>query len=43
MKEPDPERRYLPAAGNLFITAPELARLALVAWGGGDGLSLIHI
>ncbi len=37
MKEPDPERRYLPAAGNLFITAPELARLALVAWGGGDG------
>ena len=37
MKEPDPERRYLPAAGNLFITAPDLARLALVAWGGGDG------
>ena len=37
MKEPDPEQRYLPAAGNLFITAPDLARLALVAWGGGDG------
>lgn len=37
MKEPDPERRYLPAAGNLFITAPDLARLALVAWSGGDG------
>lgn len=37
MKEPDPERRYLPAAGNLFITAPELARLVLVAWGGGNG------
>lgn len=34
---PDPEQHYLPAAGNLYITATQLARLALVACTGHDG------
>lgn len=34
---PDPEHRYLPAAGGLFLTATELAKLALAAWNGRDG------
>ena len=37
MDAPDPEHRYLPAAGNLFVAAPGLARLALAAWDGAGG------
>ena len=37
MDAPDPEHHYLTASGGLFITAPELARLALAAWSGADG------
>lgn len=37
MQEPDPERRYLAASGNLYLTAPDLARLTLAAWNGADG------
>lgn len=37
LDEPDPERRYRVAAGNLYVTATELARLTLAAWNGADG------
>lgn len=37
LTSPDPERHYQYTAGNLFVSAPELARLALVAWRGADG------
>ncbi len=37
MDAPDPEHRYLPAAGGLFLTATELAKLALAAWNGENG------
>ncbi len=35
--KPDPERHYVLASGNLFISAPDLARLVLVAWNGAEG------
>ncbi len=34
---PDPEHRYQHMAGNLYISAPELAKLAIAAWRGNDG------
>ena len=37
MTRPDPQRHYLAAAGGLMITAPQLARLTLLAWDGGCG------
>lgn len=37
MDKPDPETHYLAAAGNLYITASDLAKLVLVAWQGMDG------
>lgn len=37
MDKPEPPFHYLSAAGNLYITAHDLARLTLVAWQGGDG------
>lgn len=37
MEEPDPERRYFSAAGNLYLSAEDLSRLALVCWNGRDG------
>lgn len=37
MDEPDPQHRYLPAAGGLFLTATELGKLALAAWSGENG------
>ena len=37
LAEPDPERHYLLASGNLFLTAEMLARLALVCWGSHPG------
>ncbi len=37
LKEPDPQRHYLLASGNLFLTAEMLARLALVCWGSHPG------
>ena len=37
LDEPDPERHYLPASGSLFLTATDLAKLALTAWNGHDG------
>lgn len=37
MREANPQRHYLAAAGGLMITAPQLARLALLAWDGGRG------
>ena len=48
LDEPDPERHYLLASGSLFLTATDLAKLALTAWNGHDGflspecLSLMH-
>ena len=35
--EPDPEHHYVLTSGNLYISAPDLARLALTAWNGGEG------
>ncbi|MCI6378671.1 MAG: beta-lactamase family protein [Clostridiales bacterium] len=35
--EPDPQRHYLLASGGLFLSAPELARLAAAAAAGADG------
>lgn len=37
LDEPDPERHYLLASGSLFLTATDLAKLALTAWNGHDG------
>lgn len=37
LDEPDPERHYLLASGSLFLTATDLAKLALTAWNGPDG------
>lgn len=37
LDEPDPERHYLLASGSLFLTATDLAKLALTAWNGYDG------
>ncbi|MDD3336623.1 MAG: serine hydrolase [Eubacteriales bacterium] len=37
LEKPDPESHYLLAAGNLYITAGELAKLALAAWNGQNG------
>ena len=37
LDEPDPERHYLLASGSLFLTAKDLAKLALTAWNGHDG------
>lgn len=37
MDKPDPQLHYLSAAGNLYITAPDLAKLTLVAWQGENG------
>lgn len=37
MDQPDPQLHYLSAAGNLYITAPDLARLTLAAWHGENG------
>lgn len=37
MDKPDPQLHYLSAAGNLYITAPGLAKLTLVAWQGENG------
>lgn len=37
LKEPDPQRHYLLASGNLFLTAEMLARLALVCCGSHPG------
>lgn len=37
MDKPDPQLHYLSAAGNLYITAPALARLTLAAWQGENG------
>ena len=37
LEAPDPERHYLLASGNLYLTAPDLARLALAACSGADG------
>lgn len=34
---PNPERHYLLASGNLYLTAPELSKLTLTAWDGHDG------
>ena len=34
LDEPDPERHYLLASGSLFLTATDLAKLALTAWNG---------
>jgi len=37
LREPDPQRHYLLASGGLFLSAPELARLTIVAATGADG------
>ena len=37
LKEPDPQRHYLLASGNLFLTAEMLAKLALVCCGSHPG------
>lgn len=37
LAQPDAQRHYFPAAGGLFISAPDLARLALVACNGHEG------
>lgn len=37
LQEPDPARHYVPAAGNLLISARDLARLTLAAWNGAEG------
>lgn len=37
LKEPDPQRHYLLASGNLYLTAEMLARLALVCCGSHPG------
>ena len=37
LTEADPERHYLLASGSLFLTAKDLAKLALTAWNGHDG------
>lgn len=37
LETPDPEKRYLLAAGNVFLTAADLAKLTLAAWNGADG------
>ncbi len=37
MDKSDPQLHYLSAAGNLYITAPDLAKLTLVAWQGENG------
>ena len=37
LTEPDPERHYLLASGSFFLTATDLAKLALTAWNGHDG------
>ncbi|MBQ7867078.1 MAG: beta-lactamase family protein [Clostridia bacterium] len=37
LNEPDPQRHYLLASGNLYLTAETLARLTLLAWNGGNG------
>lgn len=37
LESPDPERHYLLASGNLYLTTQDLARLALAAWSGADG------
>lgn len=37
LDEPDPEAHYLLASGNLYLDAPNLARLTLAAWNGADG------
>lgn len=34
---PDPESHYLLASGNLYLTAANLAKLALALWDGHDG------
>lgn len=35
--DPQPERHYLLASGNLYLTAEALAKLALTAWDGRGG------
>lgn len=37
LEGPDPERHYLLASGNLYLTATDLARLALAACNGANG------
>ena len=37
LSEPDPQHHYLLAAGGLYLSAPELAKLALTAWNGHNG------
>ncbi len=37
LNEADPERHYLLASGNLYLTAADLAKLTLVAWNGAEG------
>ena len=37
LEAPDPEKHYLLASGNLYLTATDLAKLTLVAWNGSDG------
>ena len=37
LEEADPEHHYLLASGSLFLTAPALARLGLLAWNGAEG------
>lgn len=34
---PDPDHHYLLASGNLYLTATDLAKLALAAWNGSNG------
>ena len=37
LEQADPARHYVLASGNLYITAPDLARLTLTAWNGANG------
>ncbi len=37
LEKADPEKHYLLASGNLYLTATDLAKLTLAAWNGADG------
>lgn len=37
IEKADPEQHYLLASGNLYLTAPALAKLTLAAWNGAEG------
>lgn len=37
LSEPDSEHHYLLASGSLYLTAMDLAKLALLAWNGAEG------